>query len=186
MEAEKETSLHCAETAKAAAAVYNHCEASFDSSSARAIRKKAAFSKKFGIGFLGVLATLAIIGSMAGKNGGSAPAVPTEDPSAGPTIQLTARDLDRRYNANEAEMQQAFGDSAFLVSGRISSINLHMPNDAYLVLTWDNMFLGPQVHLTDTSKAKAPSLANGQNVTLRCSGAKFIIGTVMLSNCELQ
>lgn len=101
-------------------------------------------------------------------------------------MEISAQALDSEYNANEAAAQQRYGDARLLVTGLIASINLDIGNDPYLVLSGNNEFLGPQAHLGDNSKGQAASLTKGQQIKMVCTGAKYIVGTVMLSACEIQ
>jgi len=191
MEADEKTCPQCAETVKSAAVVCKHCGYNFASQTVATARPApAAKSHKARNGCLGVLVILVIltvIGALSGHGSGST-STPSADQtaSATPAIEINARDLDAEYDANEAAAQQKYGDATLMVSGVINSINLDMTNDVYLVLNGNNMFLGPQAHLSDASKGQAPSLTKGQKVKLRCTGAKYIIKTVMLSDCDLQ
>lgn len=189
MEADEKICPKCAEAVKAKATICKHCGHGFEAYPGTPAVQPQAKSHKARNGCLGILVilgALAAIGSLSQHGSSSSPASNSSSASSSPPLAITAKKLDTEYGANEAAAQQKYGDIPLLVSGRINSINLDMTNDTYLVLSGNNMFLGPQAHLTDASKAKAPSLSKGQAVALRCTGAKYIIGTVMLSDCDLQ
>lgn len=140
---------------------------------------------------LGVLGGLMLLGMVAG--GGKEASAPKNAESAAvekavpvKPIEVTARELEAAYAANEASAQIQYGKNPLLVTGVIRSIDLDFADKPMLVLAGAEMFGGPQAALTEASQAMAPSLTKGQKIALRCEGVGEVVGTPMLKDCEIQ
>lgn len=204
MESDEKLCPKCAEPIKCLAVVCKHCGASFEGPAAPSHDPEQAKKHRLRNGCLGIVAAmigLSILGAVANKSQPSSSnesaAQSAQDAQApnGPqatqaminAVEISAKQLEAAYNANEAAAQQQYGDATLLVYGTVNSINLDFVNKTYLVLSGANMFLGPQAELSDESAKAAPSLHKGQKVKLLCSGkTQFIVGTVHMSGCELQ
>jgi hypothetical protein len=197
----------CAETVKAEAAVCRFCSYNFSTATPAGTRgmpaPPAATSKtKKGLfGCLGLIVVAGVIGAIVGppadKGGegvadgnGQTTSVRSDEaaqaaPKSDPATQVTATELARAYEANEAAAQQRFGEGALEVTGTITAIQLGMGDEPFLVLRGTNEFMGPQATLTDEDQARASSLSRGQSVRLRCESVSEVIGTPMLRECSL-
>lgn len=111
----------------------------------------------------------------------SQPVVP-----AGPPMVVTAKELAKAYEENEAAAKLKYGDRALEVTAKIASIDLDMFDKPFLVVQGTNDFMGPQMQLTPASQAKAAGLKKGQTVTAVCAKVGEVIGTPMLEGCELK
>ena len=124
---------------------------------------------------LGVFGGLMLLGMLTGGDKeGQAPknseGVAVEKVVPVKPIEVTARELEAAYAANEAGAQMQFGKKPLLVTGIIRSIDLDFADKPVLVLAGAEMFGGPQAALTEASQAMAPSLSKGQKIALRCEG----------------
>ena len=110
---------------------------------------------------------------------------PIEKP-AGPPLTVTAKELAKAYEENEAGAQLKYGNHVLEVTGKIASIDLDFSNKPFLVLVGTNPFMGPQMQLTEASQAKAASLKKGAIVTSVCASVSELAGTPMLTGCEFK
>ena len=195
MEADEKTCPRCAEVIKAAAQVCKHCGYEFNAQPApvNPVQAKKKSPMKMGCLILaGVVIVLAVIGSMGGRKsapssaGANGIAAASGGASATPPIAVTASALAAAYAANEAAAQQKYGSGPLEVSGILESVDLGIGDVPSLVLRGNEMFTRPQMALTEASQAKAASLSKGQKITAVCASVSEIVGTPMLSDCELQ
>ena len=140
---------------------------------------------------LGVIGGLIILAMFGGGEKDGQPAKNAETASAEKTatvkpVEVTARELEAAYAANEASAQLKYGEKPLLVTAVIRSIDLDFADKPVLILAGAEMFGGPQAALTEASQALAPSLAKGQKIVLRCGGVGEVVGTPMLKDCEIQ
>lgn len=153
------------------------------------VKKSGGWFKKLLLIVVGGFVLLMVIGALAGgdESGGGSDASDTEAAAvSAPPVEVTARELEAAYAANEVAAQQQYGDRRLLVNARIQSIQLDFADDPYLVLDGSNQFMGPQAHLADASKSMAGSLSKHQNVTLLCESVTELAGTPMLKDCVVQ
>lgn len=106
--------------------------------------------------------------------------------TAEPPIHVTAMELWRAYDRNEAAAQAKYGEHSLLVDGTIKSIDLDILDNPQVVLRTGNEFQSAQAALADASKLKAPQLKKGQKISLLCTSVSEIVGTPMLKDCEIQ
>lgn len=147
-------------------------------------------ASKAGIGCLVVIAILVVlyvIGSNAtgGNSGAGTDAAAPADTSAAP-IAVTATELFKAYEANEAAAQQQYGSSPLLVSGTIKSIDLDFGNDPVVMLSTPNEFMSAHANLTKASQARASSLSKGAAIKLLCKSVTEMAGTPILRDCDIQ
>ncbi len=188
---DEKTCPKCAETVKAAAEICKHCGYNFRAGTVAdnpSPAPKAGMSKGKGcLIALGVLVGLGVVASLAGGDGaGSAASVAEAEADQRPAIKVSAVQLAQAYEANEAAAQQQYGGSKLEVTGTIKSIDLNYADKPFIVLEGVNMFMGPQMDLTEASQAKAGSLSKGTKVTAICSDVSEAVGTPMLKSCEIQ
>lgn len=189
---DEKTCPRCAETVKAAANVCKHCGYDFQTGLGPDTHvfpppPKSGSSAGKGCAIVaGVLVVLFIIGAIVGGDQQAGDETEPAPLANVEPIEVTARQLEAAYEANEAAAQQQYGDMPLLVSATIQSIDLGLTDEPFLVLNGSNQFMGPQAHLTEASQSKASGLSKGQSVTLRCQGVGEVIGTPMLKDCEIQ
>lgn len=183
----------CAETVKAAALVCRHCghefvqdeavvtpDATPDATSIAAIGPAFVKSTLKGCGLIVVIIlALGVFGLL--PDGPDA----STDASATPAMAVTAKTLAAAFDANEVAAQTTYGDRPLLVTGTVAGVTLDFSNDAVVQLEGANPFLNVQAALSEDSQAKASGVAKGQTVTMTCGGVSEVIGTPMLSECEL-
>lgn len=142
-------------------------------------------SGKVGKGCLivvGVLVVLIIIGAIAG--GGDSKPGGNQTEAVAPARKVTAVELARAFDANEAAAQKEYGDQPLEVTGVIDSINLGLGDEAFVVMKGENMFMGPQVHFADKANDAAAQLSKGQQLTVVCQNVSEVVGTPMLKDCS--
>ncbi|MFA6125060.1 MAG: SHOCT domain-containing protein [Sphingomonas sp.] len=154
-------------------------------------KKKGSMLRNGGIGCLviiGILIVLGVIGSM-GKPGsagrGNAAAGPAVTDAPAP-LKVSAVELARAYEANEARAQSDYGNRPLLVTGTVDGIDLDLVDDPKVKLRTQNEFLSAQATLVDADKPKARDLSKGQKITLLCQGVSEVISIPMLASCAIQ
>jgi len=103
-----------------------------------------------------------------------------------PAIEVTAKQLQQAYEANEAAAQQQYGKKPLRVSGKIINIQLDFADKPFVVLEGTNEFLGPQASLDDESQPKATNLTKGQKISLSCAGVSEVVGVPQLADCHID
>lgn len=133
------------------------------------------------IGIFAVIFLLARCGGsdVADTNSASDPA-----PEAAAT-PVTAVELFRAYQANEAAAQQQYGDRPLEVSGTVDGVDLDFSDEPFIKLRTDNQFMPAQAKLIAADQPKASSLSKGSSVRLRCESVSEIVGTPMLKDCRI-
>lgn len=139
-------------------------------------------------GCLGLIVLIMVIGAIAGGSGAGndTSVVTAEQPAAAPPTKVTATELFRAYEANEAAAQKAYGGQRLLVSGTVAGVDLDFSDEPVVQLRTPNEFMSAQAKLTDASKSKAGGLAKGQAVTLECASVSEVMGIPMLEDCDIR
>jgi hypothetical protein len=89
--------------------------------------------------------------------------------SAGPAIQVTATEYDKKYHDNEVAADNIFKDKKVAITGTVESINKDLLDDVYIQLTGgEEISMGVQCHLTDAQKAAA--VKKGSEITIVGTG----------------
>lgn len=162
--------------------------------------------KKRGCGFwilvgLGVLVALAIIGSLLpeptpeqkaareAEKQQQIQADATEEKAKreavrASAIKVTARELFRAYDANEAAAQQQYGDRLLEVTGIVDGVDLDFSDEPFVKLRTDNQFMSAQAQLVEADQPKSTELSKGQKVVLLCNDVSEIAGMPMLKDCS--
>ncbi|WP_336979883.1 OB-fold protein [Altererythrobacter fulvus] len=153
--------------------------------------KKKMGCLKIGLIIVGAFILLGIVGSMVGGDGSSTSGGSSSGDSAAPAnaeppTEVTAQELFKAYEANEAAAQQQYGDRPLLVSGTIERIDLDFMDKPVVVLRTSNEFQSAQASLTEDSQPKAASLSKGQHVKLLCQDVSEVVGSPMLADCDIQ
>jgi hypothetical protein len=146
-------------------------------------KKTGGIAKGCGILVLIVIG-LAVLGSLLG--GGEKKDASPVAAASKPPIEVTAEQLFRAYQANEAAAQQAYGDSPLLVSGTIAGVDLDIGDNPIVKLRTSNEFMSAQAALADSAKPRAAQLSKGERITLRCESVSEVIGTPMLRDCVIE
>ncbi|MCB5425814.1 hypothetical protein H0274_11130 [Altererythrobacter sp. CC-YST694] len=136
---------------------------------------------------VGALVVLMVIGARAGgdesKGAGGVSGSDTAS-AAAPPLEVTADELSRAYDANEAAARQHYAQRPLLVSGKIERIDLDFRNRSVLVLGPSNQLPSVQASLTEATQGKAASLFKGQNIRLLCQNVSEVAGSQILRDCE--
>ncbi len=149
--------------------------------------KSSGGKRNLGIG-CGVIVVLLIIFAIIGSN---APTTTQQGTAAATAekaapVEVTAIELARAYQANEARAQKDYGDRPLLVTGTVDGVDLDFVDDPKVKLRTENQFLSAQATLVDADKPKASDLSKGQKITLLCEGVSEVISIPMLSGCSIQ
>jgi tRNA_anti-like len=153
--------------------------------------KTGGFSAKKGcLWAVAIIGGVAIFGAIVGgdpKDGGDKTAVATSETGDKSDvvegIAVTARELAKAYDENEAAAQIKYGDKPITVTGTITGITLDFMDNPVVQLGGINEFSPVQGNLTD--KAVAASLKKGQKITLKCEGVSEVVSMPQLSDCVL-
>lgn len=187
---DEKTCPMCAEAVKVAAVKCKHCGYDFVSKVMPAApasgAKKSASDGCAGVIIAGVI-ILSLGYCMVGggdEKAGVADVAKRDDLRASAT-KVSARELFRAYQANEAGAQTQYGDRVLEVSGTVQSIDLDLVNDPVVRLETDNQYMSAMADLIDADKPRAASLTKGQTVTLLCEGVMEVVGSPSLRKCAI-
>lgn len=134
-----------------------------------------------------ILVVLMVIGLVAsgketkGSDGNAAAAAPAVAPT-----DVTAVELFRAYEANEAAAQERYGNRPLRVTGMVSGVDLDLTDNPVVKLATPNEFMSASANLADVSKPKASGLVKGQKIVLLCSGVSEVISIPQLADCVIQ
>ncbi|WP_288806305.1 hypothetical protein [uncultured Novosphingobium sp.] len=137
---------------------------------------------------VGVFVVLTIIGAIFGDKDGakSSTASTDKEATAEPALAVTAVELAKAYEANEAAAQLKYGKRVLDVTATVSDIQLGLSDVPFLLLEGTNQFLRPHAELDEEGQKLAASLTKGQEVHLTCQSVKEVIGTPMLDDCHIN
>jgi hypothetical protein len=158
-------------------------------------RPKRGLGRALGIGcvsFLVIIIGLAAIGSQVDQtnitNNSADEAVASSDASAESTaplpIAVSATELFRAYENNEASAQGYFGKRQLLVSGTVDKVTLDFMDDPIVGLRTPNEFMSAQAALAESAKDEAGKFSPGDKVKLLCEDVSEVAGTPMLKDCR--
>ncbi|WP_206364219.1 SHOCT domain-containing protein [Sphingomonas sp. UV9] len=147
-------------------------------------KKKSGAAKGCGILVLALI-VLALIGMIAGGKGADS-STSAETAATVQPVAVTAQQLFAAYDANEAAAQQTYGDKPLLVTGTVAGVDLGVTNEPHVLLRTSNEFMNAQATLTEASEPQATGLSKGQSITLLCAKVSEVIGTPMLSECDIK
>jgi hypothetical protein len=109
-----------------------------------------------------------------------------ETASAAPTvppIEISAADLWRRYDSNEAAADNDFKGRPLHVSGVIASIDKDLFDHVIVALRGPNEFMPVRGTLASGATKEAGTLRKGQRIVLACTGGTRIVGSPTLDDC---
>lgn len=149
-------------------------------------KPKTGWLKKVVIAIAAIFVFLIVIGLIAGPEPDSSPGA-AEATASSPEVErvkVTAKELFRAYEANEAAAQQQYGDRPLEVTAIVAGVDLDFGNEPVVKLATDNEFMSAHAQLDEASQAKAAGLKKGQLLTLECDEVSEVIGTPILSGCS--
>lgn len=102
-------------------------------------------------------------------------------------IITTPQELQNMYGENEINANRHFKDKTVLISGFISSINAGINDHPFIILKTTNGWKAPQAHFTNSKRNidRISELNKKQLVSLICKGHGEVMGTPILSECEI-
>lgn len=135
------------------------------------------------------LATLIVIGAVFGGGDKATPAAgqtsAAEDAPKVEAIKVTAGEISKAYEENEAAADSQYKDKLLQVSGKVSGITKDITDNTVVALAGSNQFIPVQGTLISEEAAKALTLKKGDKVTLQCKGAGEVASFPMLQDCAV-
>lgn len=134
----------------------------------------------------GAIGFFVLMIAMGGKGGSSSPETSSSSapaPATEPAIPISATDLWRRYDDNEAAADDAFKGRKLQVTGVIDSIDKDMFGHVIVMLRSPNQFASVHARLDKASARAASSLKKRSTITVSCTGAGKVIASPMLDDC---
>lgn len=119
-------------------------------------------------------------------------ATPDADPSAAPSsspsapIVISAADLWRAYDANEARAQDTYGPGPLRVTGAVRTVGLGFGGKPDLTLATPNDFMPVHVELLPADQPKALKLNKGDRVTVTCATATIALDSPFVEKCTMN
>lgn len=158
-------------------------------------KPKSRLGKALGIGCLGligIIIVLTAIGSEVEQQNKSANASNPADvdlaagEGATEPLKVSAVQLARAYDSNEARAQQAYGDQQLLVTGTVAGVDLDLTDDPVVQLATDNEFMPASAYLVNEDKPRASDLDKGQKVVLLCQSVSEVMSMPQLKDCAIK
>lgn len=94
----------------------------------------------------------------------------------------TSVELSKAYLANEVGASSEFKNKELRIKGKIENISLDFTNTPYLVLGGADMF--NKVHAQFSKETNLGQIKKGQLADLVCKPKNFIIGSVIMEDCQ--
>jgi len=144
---------------------------------------------KFGRGcliVLGIFVILVVIGAIAGGDGakeGKKEAAPAAESK--PARAVTAREIAKAYDANEAAAQKEYGGQKLAVTGTVAGVDLGLMDEPIIKLEGINQFMPVQASFDKSFTDRSAQLAKGQKVTVTCEKLGEVAGFAMLDDCTM-
>lgn len=155
----------------------------------------AAFGAVFGkfFGCIGVILFIIVLIAMLSMCSGDK----SENSSkpSGPPVDVTAADLSKAFQTNEAKAKLDYDGKTLNVSGAVKEIDLNIADNPVIKLRGSGdaygMGLNSDGKITDVSangltKEDAAKINKGQKVTLTCGSVDEVMGGPQLQNCSLK
>jgi hypothetical protein len=143
---------------------------------------------KLAIGSLGFVLLLGMCGGRDKSEGSSSTsssiAQAKEQPAlAVAPIEITARELERAYDANEVAADNAYKGRVLAVSGNVSSIDKGIFDEVIVRLAAGSPYDSVLATMNASEAGTAAALRKGAHVTVRCVGKGMTIGSPVLGGC---
>jgi hypothetical protein len=161
----------------------------------------SAFGSVFGkfFGCIGVLLMIVIFGALlsqcsAGDKKTNA-AGSSSSKSDQPAVAVSAADLSKAFQTNEAKAKLEYDGKTLNVSGTVKDIELDFADNPVLKLKGSGDSYGMGVNnagkMTDVavnglSKEAAASINKGQKIAVTCGGVNEVLGSAQLNDCSLS
>lgn len=139
------------------------------------------------------IAALALVTSaLAGC--GDAPGDKAKTPDA-PPVEVSAADISKAFQENEAKAQLAYEGKPLLVSGTVKDIDLSIGDSPVIKLKGSgdayNMGVNKDGKMTDVdvhglTKEQAAAIDKGAKMTFLCGGISEVMGSAQLDDCAVQ
>jgi len=153
------------------------------------IASKSHVARNILLACVAIFILLVIISALAGAGGrqtagtaGDNAAASTA--SAQPPLPVSAVDLAKAYEDNEAAAQKRYDGRPLLVGGIVTGVDLDITDDPIVLMRGSNQFLDVHADLVDADKPKASDLHKGQTITLLCQAVSEVLSDPMLSDCS--
>ena len=130
-----------------------------------------------------------VIGMVTGGNDGTSNRVSsasTPAAAAAPPISVSAVELARAYERNEAAADAAYKGRLLQVTGVVDSIDKDLFDNTVVHLDGVNTFLSVAAQLEESEEQQAIALRKGQTVTVLCRGDSEVIGAPRLDECTFH
>jgi hypothetical protein len=115
------------------------------------------------------------------------PASVLADTVSAPPIQVSALALWQAYEANETAAAGTYQGKMLLVTGTVGAIGRNEFDNVVVHLSTPDAAQRVLATVPSSSeKDKAASLAQGQNVSVRCIGGTKVVGALTLSHCSIE
>lgn len=150
--------------------------------------KKPGKFRNILVGVIALVAILIVIAVSGGPStsGSTDQAAKKAEAAAPPPREVTAIELFRAYEANEAAAKKQYGDQRLLVTGTVAGVDLNLTDQPVVLLKTPNEFMSARADLADSAKDHASDLKKGETVKLLCAGVQEMMGVPLLSDCEFQ
>lgn len=119
------------------------------------------------------------------RTGAMAPAKAMQAAASVKPIAVTADELYRAYDANEAAADERFKGKPLLVEGVIASIDKDIFDSTHLVLSARGALIGVNAALNRDETPTARKLKKRQRVEVQCRGGGLTLNTPTLDNCAI-
>jgi DNA-directed RNA polymerase subunit RPC12/RpoP len=97
------------------------------------------------------------------------------------TVQVSAFDLARDYDANEVAADNKYKGRRIDITGQVQSINKDFKDEVWLGIAARNQFM--PIHASGFSPSQVVELKKGDQITITCRGSGMVIGSPMLKDC---
>lgn len=156
--------------------------------------KKTSTVKKVLITIVGIFVGLIVLGMIVGddKAGSSATSKPA-DPAV-PPLEVTAGEISKAYQANEARAQLAYEGKVLKVSGVVKDIDLSLGDAPVIRLkgAGDQYNMGvnangkmTDVNISGISKDEAAAIDKGGAMIFQCATISEVMGSANLGDCKI-
>jgi hypothetical protein len=164
------------------------------------VEPKKGFSKGKGcLIIVGVLVALMVVGAIAGggEEGSKSASTDTQQSAAAPeAVDVTAADLSRAFQENEAKAKLAYDGKVLRVSGKVKSIDLDFSDEPVIKLAGAGDVQGmgvnsdgvmTDVNVSGLASAEAASVNKASTMTFLCKGSVTeVLGSAQLSECTIN
>ena len=144
---------------------------------------------------LGVIGAVLVIGMIAGKNDKPGATAGTDGSTSTPPLDLTAAQISKAFQVNEARAKLAYDGTVLRVTGTVKDIDLNIVDNPVIELRGSGEVEGMGVNssgkLTDVdihglSQQDAANINKGAKMTFLCKGdVDEIMGRASLSDCAV-